>query len=139
MTGLASASTNPVTVTSAKSGTGYYYPLPVSSSLGTDVAAADSNRLASNIITLSISSIPYAVTDGQLVIDNSSSLESKSFTIVGQGESSSVINAEATSRVFEIVGTSWGCRWYCRAWRSSGVARPMAASWAAPRRWAAAC
>ncbi len=108
MTGLASSHTNPVTVINARAGTGYFYPLPIGNSLGTDVAAADSNGFASNIIMLSISSLPYMVTGGQLVVNNGSSLKSKSFTIVGQGESSSVINAGSTSRVFEIVGTGSG-------------------------------
>ena len=108
MTGLTSATTSPVAVIAPKSGVGYFYPLPLANSLEAAVAAADSNSDASNIITLSVSSIPYPVTGGQLVIDNSSSLKSKTFTIVGQGESSSVIDAESTSRVFEIVGTSSG-------------------------------
>ena len=108
MTGLASTTTNTVAVTAPKSGVGYFYPLPLDNSLGAAVAAADSNSDASNIITLSVSSIPYPVTDGQLLVDNSSSLKSKTLTIVGQGETSSVINAGSTSRVFEIVGTNSG-------------------------------
>jgi hypothetical protein len=106
MTGLAATTTSPVAVFAPHPGTGYFYPLPLSNSLGTDVAAADSDSFSSIVITLSVSSIPYTVTGGQLVIDNGSSLPGKAFSIVGQGESSSVINAESTSRVFEIVGTS---------------------------------
>ena len=105
MTGLTSTNTNAVALTNPQNGTGYFYPLPLSNSLGADIAAADSNGFASNIITLSVSTIPYTVTGGQLVIDNGSKLKSKTFTIVGQGESSSVVNAESTSRVFEIIGT----------------------------------
>ena len=66
MTGLTSTTTNTVAVITPKSGVGYFYPLPLDNSLGADVAAADSNNDASNIITLSISSIPYPVTGGQL-------------------------------------------------------------------------
>ena len=106
MTSLSSTLTNSVGVVASQSGTGYFYPIPLSNSLGSAVAAADSNGFANEIITLSISSIPYAVTGGQLLIENSSTLKSKSFTITGQGESSSVISALATSRVFEIVGNS---------------------------------
>ncbi len=106
MSGLTPATTNPVSVTTAQAGTGYFYPLPISNSLAADVAAADTDGDASNIITLSVSSLPYEVTDGQLVVYNDSSLKSKSFTFVGQGESSSVIDAESTSRVFEILGNN---------------------------------
>ena len=106
MTGLTSTVTSPVAVIAPQAGTGYFYPLPVSNSLGADVAAADTDTFATNVITLSVSSIPYSVTGGQVVIDNGSNLRSKTFTIVGQGESTSVINAESTGRVFEVVGTS---------------------------------
>ncbi len=107
MTGLTSTATSTFTVTTPKAGVGYFYPLPVANSLGAAVAAADSNGDASNIITLSTSSIPYPVTS-ELLIENSSSLKSKTLTIMGQGEASSVINAGANSRVFETVGTSSG-------------------------------
>ncbi len=106
MTGLSAATTNSVAVTIAQPGTGYYYPLPLFNELATDIAAADSNGDASNVITLSVSSLPYAVTDGQLVVYNDAKLHSKGFTIEGQGESSSVIDAEGTSRDFEILGNN---------------------------------
>ena len=106
MTSLAASLTTPVAVVAPQAGTGYFYPIPLSNSLGSSVAAADSNSLANEIITLSVSSIPYSVTGGQLLIENGSALKSKSITIVGQGESSSVVSALSTSRVFEIVGTS---------------------------------
>ena len=108
MTGLTSVTTSPISVFSPKSGVGYFYPIPLAGSLEAAVAAADSNSDSSNIITLSASSIPYPATTGQLLVENSSSLKSKSFTIVGQGESSSVITAGLANRVFEIVGTSSG-------------------------------
>ena len=75
MTGLASTTTNPVAVTAAQPGRGYFYPVPLSNTLEADIAAADSDSFASNIITLSVSSIPYACDRGQLVIDNSSQPE----------------------------------------------------------------
>ena len=113
----------------------------VDNSLGAAVAAADSNGDASNIITLSVSSIPYTVTGGQLVIDNGSNLKSKTFTIVGQGESSSVIDAESTSRVFEIVGTNSGLSVVIQGLAiDGGRATTTAASpGRQPRHWAAAC
>ena len=91
MTSLAASLTTPVAVVAPQAGTGYFYPIPLSNSLGSSVAAADSNSLANEIITLSVSSIPYSVTGGQLLIENGSALKSKSITIVGQGESSSVV------------------------------------------------
>ena len=140
MTGLTSTTTNPVAVATPKSGVGYFYPLPFDNSLGAAVAAADSNNDASNIITLSVSTIPYPVTGGQLMVDNSSSLTSKTFTIVGQGESSSVIDAESTSRVFEIVGTSSGLSVVLQGLAiDRGSRDATAASWAAARHSAAAC
>ena len=75
MTGLTSTVTSPVAVIAPQAGTGYFYPLPVSNGLGADVAAADTDSFASNVITLSVSSIPYSVTGGQLVIDNGSNLQ----------------------------------------------------------------
>ena len=106
MSSLASSTTSAVAVVAPQAGTNYFYPLPVSNGLGIAIAAADSNSFATNVITLSVSSLSYTVTGGQLVVDNSSILKSKSFSILGQGESSSVIDAQSTSRVFEIVGNS---------------------------------
>ena len=77
MTGLKSTTTNPVAVIAPTAGVGYFYPLPFDSSLRGAVNAADSNTYAVNIITLSISSLPYVVTAGQLLIDNASALPSK--------------------------------------------------------------
>jgi hypothetical protein len=108
MTGLTSTTTNPVAVIAPTAGVGNFYPLPFDSSLRAAVNAADFNTFAVNIITLSISSLPYVVSAGQLLIDNTSGLPSKALTIVGQGESSSVIDAGGTSRVFEIMGSNSG-------------------------------
>ncbi len=106
MTSLASSLTTPTAVVAPQSNTAYFYPFPFSNGLNTAIAAADSNGDANEVITLAVSSVPYEVTAGQLLIENSSSLKSKSFTITGQGETSSVIAALSTSRVFEIVGTN---------------------------------
>jgi hypothetical protein len=105
MTGLSSMDTNSVTVAAPKPGVGYYYPLPVNGSLENAVVAADSNNNATNFITLAVSTIPYPVTEGQLLVENESSLKSKTLTIAGQGESSSIITAAGTSRILESVGT----------------------------------
>ena len=108
--GLGATTTSPVTVSAPKPGVGYFYPLPLAKGLEEAVAAADSNSFARNIITLSVSSIPYPVSSGQLVIDNGSGLLGKVFTLVGQGESSSVIDAQSTSRSFRDRGEQLGPR-----------------------------
>ena len=105
MTGLTSARTDPAALTTPRSGTTYYYPLPTDNQLSADVAAADANGSTSNIITLSPSTTPYAVTSGQMLIDNNLYPRTKSLTILGQGETNSVITAEQMSRVFEVVGS----------------------------------
>ena len=101
--GLASANTNTVTVTAARPGVGYFYPLPVDNGLAAAVASADSNNDSTNIITLYVTSITYPVSS-EVLIDNTSNLHSKSLTFVGQGATTSVIDASGASRVFEIVG-----------------------------------
>ncbi len=105
--GLTSTTTNTVTVTAAKPGVGYFYPLPIANGLAAAVAAADSNNDSTNIITLAVTSIAYPLS-GELLVDNSSDLRSKALTIVGQGETTSVIDAGGASRVFEIVGSTGG-------------------------------
>ena len=67
------------------------------------VASADSNNDSTNIITLYVTSITYPVSS-EVLIDNTSNLHSKSLTFVGQGATTSVIDASGASRVFEIVG-----------------------------------
>jgi len=89
---------------------GTFYPVPIDSSLRADITAANSNIYAVNTIVLADAT--YLLTDataGQLVIQNTSSLPSKTLTIVGQGESSSIIEPGITTwndRIFEVVGTS---------------------------------
>ena len=105
MTGLTSANTDSAALMTPRSGTTYYYPLPTDNQLSADVAAADANGSTSNVITLSPSTIPYAVTSGQMLIDNNLYPRTKALTILGQGETNSVITAEQMSRVFEVVGS----------------------------------
>ncbi len=91
-------------------GSGTFYPVGTDSSLRAAIAAADSNGFASNTIVLS--SGKYVLTDptaGQVVIQNTSSLPSKTLTIVGAGETSTVIQPDFypwQDRIFEIVGTA---------------------------------
>ena len=106
MTGLTSANADSAALMTPRSGTTYFYPLPTDNQLSADVAAADANSSTSNVITLSPSTIPYAVTSGQMLIDNNLYPRAKALTILGQGETNSVITAEQLSRVFEVVGSS---------------------------------
>jgi hypothetical protein len=91
-------------------GSGTFYPTPTDASLRDAINAAESNSDASNTIVLS--SATYVLTNttlGQIVIDNNSSLPNKTLTIVGQGETSTIIEPGLTlwsDRVFEVVGTS---------------------------------
>ena len=68
------------------------------------VLSADFDGAATSIITLSISTLPYAITAGELALFNGAS-GTKTIDVVGQGWSSSVINAGGTSRDFEVEGT----------------------------------
>jgi hypothetical protein len=86
-----------------------YYPVPTDASLRAAVSAADSNSLAFNDIILA------GATDqlsnraaGGIEIQNTSSLPSKTLTITGQGQSTSIIGSINNwgDRIFEIVGSS---------------------------------
>ena len=93
-------------------GSGTFYPVPTDASLRAAIAAADSNGDASNTIVLEATT--YVLTDttaGQIVIQNGSSLASKTLTIVGQGDGAGgTIIQPGTSawqdRIFEVVGTT---------------------------------
>ena len=93
-------------------GSGTFYPVPTDASLRSAIATADSNGDASNTIVLEAAT--YVLTDttaGQIVIQNSSSLPSKTLTIVGQGDGANgTIIQPGTSawqdRIFEVVGTT---------------------------------
>ena len=85
------------------------YAVPTDSSLRAAIKAADSNSFAFNTIVLS--SATYVLTNataGGLLIQNTSSLPSKTLTIVGRGQSSSIIEPGVASwddRIFEVVST----------------------------------
>ena len=88
---------------------GTFYPVPTDASLRAAINQADSNAFAFNTIILSAST--YLLSDassGGLVIDNSSSLPSKTLTITGQGQTNSVIGSAVNwnDRIFEIEGAS---------------------------------
>ncbi len=91
-------------------GAGTYYPVATDSSLRAAIAAADSNAFASNTIVLSVGT--YGLTnpaDGEIVIKNTSSLPTKTLTIVGAGEASTIIQPSVypwLDRVFEVVSSS---------------------------------
>jgi hypothetical protein len=86
---------------------GTFYPVPTDASLRAAINAADSNGFAFNTILLSASTC--LLTDrsaGGLVIANNSALPSKTLTISGQGQTSTVIGATYFwhSRIFAIEG-----------------------------------
>ncbi len=88
---------------------GTFYPVPTDASLRTDINLADSNGYAFNTILLSAST--YLLSDtssGGLVIENASSLPSKTLTITGQGQTSTIISSVFNwhDRIFEIEGSS---------------------------------
>ncbi len=89
-------------------GSGTYYPTGSDGSLRAAINAADGNAYASNTIVLSAGT--YALTNatlGQIVLQNTSSLSNKSLTIVGAGETSTVIRPSSypwLDRIFEVIG-----------------------------------
>jgi hypothetical protein len=87
---------------------GTFYPVSTDASLRAAITTADSNGFAFNTILLSAST--YILSDlssGGLVIENSSSLPSKTLTITGQGQSSTIIGSSFSwhDRIFEIEGS----------------------------------
>ena len=87
----------------ATHGEGAFYPLPFEDSLQAAIDAAEADGDASNVIELSVSTDPYAVTAGPLLIQGSRTPD-QTLTIVGQGQSSTIISGEQSSRIFEIGG-----------------------------------
>jgi hypothetical protein len=86
---------------------GTFYPVGSDASLRAAISQADSNSFANNTIVLSVGT--YALSNpaaGQIVIQNTSALPSKTLTIIGAGEASTVIQPEFfpwQDRLFEIV------------------------------------
>ena len=103
-----SLTTTPVDVASpATPGVGVYYPLPLDSSLRNDLTAADSNADTADDLYL-VYPNTYELTNGQLLIQNTTNLPTKAISIIGQDQTSAstpLINANQASRVFDIVGT----------------------------------
>ena len=138
MATLASSTASPVAVVAPQAGTSYFYPLPVSNGLGLAVAAADANASASNIITLSVSNLPYTVTQAlpTIVVDNSSTLENPrrppSSGRANRARSSTRIRAAASSRSLAPIRLGVNARdddqwWACRRRRHPG--RQRGARW----------
>jgi len=87
---------------------GTFYPVPTDASLRNAINNADSNGFAMNTILLSAST--YVLSDlssGGIIIENTSSLPSKTLTITGQGQTSSIIGSSFSwhDRIFEIEGS----------------------------------
>ncbi len=103
---FATLTTTGVTVTpAAPSGTGVFYPLPVDASLRNDVSMADSNTNATNNLLL-VYSADYEISQGTIVLQNTSPVGIKNLQFIGQGAANSVITANGLSRDFEILGLS---------------------------------
>jgi subtilase family serine protease len=86
-----------------------FYPVPTDASLRAAISQADSNAYAYNTIELSAASYLLSnTTDGELLIDNSSSLSGKALTITGQGSANTIISSVFNwqSRIFEIDGAA---------------------------------
>ena len=86
-----------------------YYPVGTDASLRNAINQADENANAFNTIILSAS--PYLLSNtslGALVIENSSSLPSKTLTITGEGSTNSVIESAYgwMDRIFQIEGSA---------------------------------
>ena len=91
-------------------GSGTFYPVPTDAGLRAAFSQAEGDGNASDTIVLS--SATYVLNNtslGQIVIQNTSDLSDKTLTIVGQGETSTIIEPSLflwSDRVFEVVGTS---------------------------------
>ena len=89
--------------------TGTFYPVGTDASLRAVINAADSNTYVNNTIVLSVGT--YVLTDqsqGNVLIENTSGLPSKTLSIMGAGESNTVIQPGVfpwQDRLFEIVNT----------------------------------
>ncbi len=88
---------------------GTYYPVPTDASLRTAITNAEGSTYAFNTIELSASDYLLSnSTLGGLLIENTSSLSNKILTIVGAGQTSTIIGAAATwqNRILQITGSS---------------------------------
>ncbi len=110
-TGLSPVNTDPVDVVAPTAGVTNYYPLPFDTGpyagwgLPSAVLGADFDGSPVSIVTLSISTIPYEDSVGSLPIFNGGG-GPKTFVLVGQGESNSVVSAAGPNRVAEVYGSA---------------------------------
>jgi hypothetical protein len=109
--GFPAVTSNPFNVTTNTTPwQGTFYPVPTDASLRAAINQADSNGFANNVLVLTTST--YVLTDltsGAFQIQNTSSLPSKTLTIIGQGQANTIIAPRLSTwqdRIFEIVGTS---------------------------------
>src|SRR5262249_55402260 len=87
---------------------GTFYAVPSDSSLRAAINRADSNGFAFNTILLSASTTVLSdLSSGGIVIENASALPSKTLSIIGQGQTSTIISSiyNWQDRIFEIEGT----------------------------------
>ena len=108
MTGLTSTNTDSVAVTAPTPGVATYYPLPFDNSYEATPVAAAWTRLRRGAHqrhhALDLDH-PLRGHRRRAALFNGARA-SKTISIVGQGESNSIVNAEGTSRVFEIIRDS---------------------------------
>jgi fibronectin-binding autotransporter adhesin len=101
----------PVTVdTPSTAGVGVYYPLPIDVGIRHSVSSADSDDNPTDDLYL-VYSQSYLLAAGQLLLENTSGLPSKTIAIISQDQfaaTAPTIDANFTGRVFEIIGTSGG-------------------------------
>ena len=97
------ANVDPMSIVPPTAGVSNYYPLPFDASIRGAVLSADFDGSSTSVITLSISTLPYAIDKGELPLFNGAG-GSKTIEVVGQGEGSSDVDAGGTSRVFEVIG-----------------------------------
>ena len=108
-TTLATVVPNSVVVDQAATpNVGAYYPVPLDSCLRADVASVDGDSNKNDDVYL-VYQDAYELSGGQLLLENTSSLASKSIQFISDdeyGTTAPIINANQSSRVFEIIGTN---------------------------------
>ncbi len=102
---LNAVTTESVDVVAPTAGVANYYPLPFDSDIRNAIVSADFDGAPTSVITLSNSSLHYAITGGDLALFNGAG-GSKTISVIGQGNTDSVLDAGGTSRVFEVIGDS---------------------------------
>ena len=101
---FATLTTTPVTVTTPSTpGVGVYYPLPVDASVRNDFNAAGTDAQPTDDLML-VYNADYVLTQGDVVLQNFTSMANKTIQVLGQGAGKSVITSNGTSRDIEILG-----------------------------------